>query len=492
MPRTSLLRTLSRALLTIALVLSCAGVVAGAATGNAAGRPFTNPVKAQKGADPWIEYHDGNYYLVTTSWTSVLTMRKSPTLAGLATAPSVQVWAGDQTSRCCNFWAPELHPANGRWYLYFSAGPAGTDYARDQRTHVLESAGSDPMGPYTYKNKLFAPGNDVGLIDGSVLELNGQRYFLGSVWGTTQNLVIAPMSNPYTVSGALTTISTPTYSWERQDGTVNEGPEPLYHNGKTFIVYSASACWGPNYKLGLLTYDGGNPLSASAWTKASQPVFQRNDGNSVYAPGHNGFFTSPDGTEDWIVYHANDAAGDGCDNDRTTRAQKFTWHADGTPNFGTPVRLGTTMDGPAGETAATPAAYTVVNRNSGKCLQVSGTADGAATTQSACTGAAGQRWRFEDLADDTSRVVNVGSGKVLDVADCGTADGAAVRQWSWLNNTCQRFRPVVTAAGGWVRLTNLNSGKVLDVADCGTADGAVVRQWSWLNNNCQQWRLQPV
>ncbi|MGB3440597.1 MAG: family 43 glycosylhydrolase [Actinophytocola sp.] len=491
MPRTSLRATLSRALLAVVLVLSFAGVAAGDA-GLAAGRPFANPVKAQKGADPWLEYYDGNYYLVTTSWTSVLTMRKSPTLAGLATAPGVQVWAGDQSSRCCNFWAPELHPANGRWYLYFSGGPAGTDYARDQRVHVLESAGADPMGPYAYKNKLYAPGNDVGLIDSSVLELNGQRYLLGSAWGSTQNLVIAPMSNPYTVSGALTTISTPTYSWERQDGTVNEGPEPLYHNGKTFIVYSASACWGPNYKLGLLTHNGGNPLSASSWTKAAQPVFQRNDGNSVYGPGHNGFFTSPDGTEDWLVYHANDASGDGCDNNRTTRAQKFTWNSDGTPNFGAPVRLGTTLDGPSGETAATPAAYTIVNRNSGKCLQVSGSADGAGTTQSACTGSSGQRWRFEDLADDTSRLVNAGSGKVLDVADCGTADGAVVRQWSWLNNTCQRFRPVVTAQDGWVRLTNLNSGKVLDVADCGTADGAVVRQWSWLNNTCQQWRLQPV
>jgi GH43 family beta-xylosidase len=212
------------------LILGFTGMTTATA---APGRPFADPVKAQKGADPWIEYYNGNYYLVTTSWTSVLTMRRSPTLAGLATAPSVQVRASDQASRCCNYWAPEPHPANGRWYLYFSGGPAGTDYVNN-----------------------------------------------GSVWGTTQNMVIAHMSNPYTVSGPLTTISTPTLSWERQDGTVNEGPEPLYHNGKTFIVYSASACWGPNHKLGLLTYNGGNPLSASAWTKSPQPVFQRNDGGS--------------------------------------------------------------------------------------------------------------------------------------------------------------------------------------------------------------------
>ncbi len=34
---------------------------------------------------------------------------------------------------------------------------------------------------------------------------------------------------------------------------------------------------------------------------------------------------------------------------RSTRAQKFTWNADGTPNFGTPVGLGVTLTAPAGE-----------------------------------------------------------------------------------------------------------------------------------------------
>nr|WP_141308271.1 RICIN domain-containing protein [Streptomyces spinoverrucosus] len=29
-------------------------------------------------------------------------------------------------------------------------------------------------------------------------------------------------------------------------------------------------------------------------------------------------------------------------------------------------------------------------------------------------------------------------------------------------------------------------------ADCGTANGTDVRQWTWLNNSCQQWRLVPT
>ncbi len=57
------------------------------------GRPCTNPLKSMEGADPWLESYDGNYYLVTTTFTDVLGMRKSHTLAGLATAPSVQIWS---------------------------------------------------------------------------------------------------------------------------------------------------------------------------------------------------------------------------------------------------------------------------------------------------------------------------------------------------------------------------------------------------------------
>ncbi|MFJ7294245.1 family 43 glycosylhydrolase [Streptomyces collinus] len=457
---------------------------------SASAASFSNPVKSVKGADPWISYHDGNYYLVTTSWTDVITIRKSTTLAGLSTAPGVQVWKGDAASRCCNIWAPELHFLNGRWYLYYVAGQNVSDYNPTQRSHVLESAGSDPMGPYTYKGQL----NSAWMLDPSVLNVGGRLYMLGSaITGGTQNLVIAPMSNPYTVSGSYSTISTPTYAWERQGGTVNEGAEMLQRGGRTFLIYSASGCWTPDYKLGQLELTGSNPLSAASWTKKSTPVFQRSDANGVYGPGHNGFFTSPDGRENWIVYHANDSASEGCDNGRTTRAQKFTWNSDGTPDFGTPVRLGASLPGPSGEPSAVSTTYTVTNRNSGKCLEVAGSsaADGADVRQYGCNGGANQRWRLEDIGDDTHRLVNVATGKVLDTADCSTADGADLRQWSWLNNTCQRFRFVATDSG-YVRIANQASGKVADVANCSAADGADVRQWAWLNNSCQQWKLTAV
>ncbi|GAB7105382.1 hypothetical protein JCM4814A_36960 [Streptomyces phaeofaciens JCM 4814] len=491
--------TRRRPLLVCVLALLVALVAATQPVSAADGRPYTNPVKSAKGADPWLEYYDGNYYLVTTTFTGVLAMRKAPTLAGLATAPSVQVWSDTTSTRNTNIWAPEIHRFNGKWYLYYSAGQSGVACCDSQRTHVLESAGTDPLGPYTYKGSLTGSNLTPGgwLIDASVLQANGNLYLVGSgfVNGGTQSLVIAPMSNPYTLSSStFTVISSPTLSWETSGAPVNEGPEPLYHDGRTFLTFSASYCQTADYKLGLLELTGSDPLNAASWKKTQTPVFQRNDAAGVYGPGHNGFFSSPDGTENWIVYHANSSSGGGCGNGRTTRAQKFTWNADGTPNFGTPVALGTTLPGPSGETAATPTSYTLVNRNSGKCLDLSGgsTANGTNVFQWSCTGGTNQKWRIEDLADDTSRLVNVAGGGVLDTADCSGADGADLRQWSWLNNKCQRFRLVHTASGDYVRIVNENSGKVADVADCGTVNGTDVRQWTWLDNTCQQWRLVPT
>ncbi len=310
---------------------------------------FTNPVK-RNGPDPWLQYHDGYYYLTTTTWNSTITMRRSPTLGGLSSAPETTVFnLAGRPNGCCNMWAAEFHLLDGpngpRWYLYYVAGRDVPDYNPTQRLHVLESDGTDPMGPYHFKADL----GDTWELDPSILRHNGRIYLLGSATDGLQSLTITPLSNPWTLGGPRRTISQPTHSWERQTHPVNEGGEPLYHDGRTMIVYSASACWGPDYKLGLLTLTGTDPLNRNHWTKSPDPVFQRSDANGVYAPGHNGFFTSPDGSEDWIVYHANDSASGGCDMNRSTRAQKFTWNADGTPDFGTPVSTGVALPAPSGE-----------------------------------------------------------------------------------------------------------------------------------------------
>jgi glycosyl hydrolase family 43 len=71
---------------------------------------FRNPLN-NGGADPWMTYFNGNYYLATT-WgdPSVgLTMRRAPTIAALKAATPVRIWQDSTASRCCNYWAPEFH-----------------------------------------------------------------------------------------------------------------------------------------------------------------------------------------------------------------------------------------------------------------------------------------------------------------------------------------------------------------------------------------------
>ena len=174
-----------------------------------------------------------------------------------------------------------------------------------------------------------------------------------------QNIYIAKMKNPYTIEGKRVKISSPQYDWEKVGDlnnpgnpphvNVNEGPEVLVRNNRLFLIYSASGCWTDNYALGMLTASANaNILDHNSWKKHPKPVFEQNKENSVYAPGHNSFFRSPDGKEDWILYHANPSPGCGCGGKRSPRMQKFTWNADGTLNFGIPVKAGVELPIPSG------------------------------------------------------------------------------------------------------------------------------------------------
>jgi GH43 family beta-xylosidase len=305
---------------------------------------FSNPIRSN-GADPWLEYWDGYYYLSTTTWDSTVIMRRATTMAGLKTATDTVVWNDAGVSdRCCSHWAPEFHRIGGTWYLMYTSGNSQTNLD-GQKLRVLRSTGSTPMGPYEF---MGTPLPNQWNIDGTYLELDGRLYLVWSEWiGPNQSVRIARMSNPWTVSSNGYTIAQPSHAWETVGSRVNEAPAVLQRGGRTFMTYSASSCNTPDYKLGLLRLTGSNPLQASSWTKSSQPVLQR--GNGVYGPGHNGFFTSPDGTEDWVVYHGNTTASQGCGNTRQTRVQRITWNSDGTPRFGAPVPSGQLLAPPSGE-----------------------------------------------------------------------------------------------------------------------------------------------
>ena len=323
-------------------IMAVLGLVWLAATAGAALAPgqFQNPIN--NGPDPYMDFFDGNYYLTTTQG-DCIRMWKSPTVGGLKTAVPVVIWRDAEPSRSRGIWAPEFHFITNHWYVYYTA-TSSDDQDENHRMHVLESAGTDPLGPYAYKGRLVNPVNDHYAIDGTVFQNpgDGRWYF---VWAAHPGhvLTIARLANPWTIEGIGTVIPAAGFGCSE----VREGPQELSHGDWLFLFYSACDTGKPDYKLGLLMAGtNADLLNSASWEQYPQPVFERNDAAGVYGPGHNGFFRSPDGTEDWIVYHAKTVSRYTYKG-RTTRVQKFNWDAGGLPDLGRPLPLSAILDEPS-------------------------------------------------------------------------------------------------------------------------------------------------
>ena len=144
-------------------------------------------------------------------------------------------------------------------------------------------------------------------------------------------------------------------------------------------------------------------------------------------------------------------------------------------------------------TVDTGAYYVLVNRNSGKALDLynQATNDGARITQWTRNDGAWQQWQFVDSGGGYYRLRSRHSGKVLDVTGASTANGAAVVQWTDHGGTNQQFR-LADSDSGYVRLINRNSNKVMEVQNASTADGGNIVQYDDWNGVNQQWQLVRV
>ncbi len=348
--------------LSLSLSLLGALFIATQVSGQDGSRTFTNPL-LRRGADPWVIQWQGNYYYMNSTGTN-LTIWKTRDITDLEHAETKVVWTPPASGPYSHeIWAPELHHLASRWYIYFAADAGSNE---SHRIWVLENSSADPWtGSWQMKGKLSGP-QDRWAIDPSVFENKGQTFAVWSGWdgpvNGSQKIFISKLENPWTLGSKPVVISTPELPWEKVGDLakpnqideiphvdVNEGPEILRHGGKIMLIYSASGCWTDYYELGLLTAsEDSDLLDPLAWVKSNKPVFWQSPEASVYGPGHNTFFKSPDQKEDWILYHANSAPGQGCGRDRSPRAQPFSWKPDGTPDFGRPIPLNRKIDKPSG------------------------------------------------------------------------------------------------------------------------------------------------
>ncbi|MBM7818732.1 hypothetical protein JOE63_001209 [Cellulosimicrobium cellulans] len=125
------------------------------------------------------------------------------------------------------------------------------------------------------------------------------------------------------------------------------------------------------------------------------------------------------------------------------------------------------------EIALFPGACRLVNRASGKVVDVDGASrdDGAGVLLWPWNGAANQRWRLRPGYGGGFALVSLHSDKALESPGSVTTSGHPLAQWTDGFSPNQWWRPVPASSGAY-RLVNVETGLCLDVADGSTDDGA--------------------
>jgi len=299
------------------------------------------------GQDPWVIAHDGSLLLVQSArGNRRLVVKRFGDLTRMDRNVETVIWAPhDRDGADRQLWAPEMHEIEGRWYVYFSASDGRS---ANHRSYALVA--DDPLGPYRSLGPVRDPLHDVWAIDLTVFRAAGRLHAVWSGWeghddGFPQNLYIAPMANPWTISGERRCLSRPQHGWEMSVAPVNEGPEVIRHptSGRLFLLYAADASWTQAYKTGLLACTGGDVTDPASWQKLPHPFFT--------GGGHACVVDTPAGAH--LVYHRK-VSGDPGWADREICTAPLGWdeagypvvHPNGTPG-GVPALAVTGLGPPA-------------------------------------------------------------------------------------------------------------------------------------------------
>ncbi len=143
--------------------------------------------------------------------------------------------------------------------------------------------------------------------------------------------------------------------------------------------------------------------------------------------------------------------------------------------------------------------YLIVNRNSGRVLQVPGSsqANGVQLTQNSHTNGLNQQWDVNPLPNTmggdysyfTLRAAH--SGVTVDLNGFSYNNGGAIQQWNGGTNVVEQWYLQYTA-NGYFKIRSRWSNKVMAVNGASTANGAPIVQWDDSSSLDQQWRLIPT
>ena len=134
--------------------------------------------------------------------------------------------------------------------------------------------------------------------------------------------------------------------------------------------------------------------------------------------------------------------------------------------------------------------YKLVN-TAGKVMDVANqsTSNGALVQQSSYTGGGSQLWTVTSLGNGEYKIIGVPSGRSLDVGGASSADGAVLQIANYAGGANQRWT-ITTVNPGIFKIVSVNSGKAISVSGGSIANGAQIVQWTYNQTGDQLWRFQ--
>ena len=273
-----------------------------------------NPVLDQDFPDPAvIRASDGLYYAYATQseiggkWVNIqmASSRDLVTWRHIGDALPVRPqWA----SRTQDFWAPHVHHADGRYYLYYSAKPDAALTDETKGLCLAVATASTPRGPFTDMGRPLQCGEGFVNIDPMAFDdpATGKRLLY---WGSgfqpikvqelgADRMSFAAGSSPKDLVPAV------------KDGAAGyedlvEGAWVVLRDGWYYLFYSGDNCCGKNAAYAVLvarSRSATGPFEKMPGTPT--PAILAAGGN-WHAPGHNSVIQDARG-RDWMVYHAVD------------------------------------------------------------------------------------------------------------------------------------------------------------------------------------------
>ncbi len=146
----------------------------------------------------------------------------------------------------------------------------------------------------------------------------------------------------------------------------------------------------------------------------------------------------------------------------------------------------------------TPGIYTIVNRRSGKVMEVDlggpgeGMLERGNVRQGEDSNLPNQRWELAPNGDLAFRLIPQNSKLALDLPNSEPGDGVSLSQWSHNDTDAERWQLEPANEAGFWKIVSAASGKVVGVTNGSMDNGADIIQWEDVGSEDQQWKFVPV